>query len=116
MGLFTFIVLLGSIRKNLCLMLTFAMLCSTFLIFGSSRLYGAAGNENKRHSLHKVGSHFPSFHHECEGLTARIGSWGNGIRQLLHRLVSFGCGGSRDYRLPDTASRVRPLLVCPWSE
>jgi hypothetical protein len=33
------------------------MLCPTFLIFGSSRLYGAAGNAEKLHSLEKVSSH-----------------------------------------------------------
>lgn len=58
MGAFTFVILLGSLRTNLALALTFAMLCPTFLIFGASRIHGAAGTVEKLHSLERVSLSF----------------------------------------------------------
>ncbi|EKD21268.1 putative GPR1/FUN34/YaaH-class plasma membrane protein [Drepanopeziza brunnea f. sp. 'multigermtubi' MB_m1] len=54
MGVFTFIVLLGALRTNLILVITFMMLCPTFVILGASKLYGAAGNTEKLHDLEQV--------------------------------------------------------------
>lgn len=54
MGVFTFVILIGSLRTNLPLLLTFSMLGPTFVIFGCSRLYGAQGDMKMFKTLQHV--------------------------------------------------------------
>ncbi|KAK2608583.1 hypothetical protein QQS21_002930 [Conoideocrella luteorostrata] len=57
MGVFTFVIMIGSLRTNLPLLLTFSMLGPTFVIFGCSRLYGAQGDEKMLKTLqHAAGA------------------------------------------------------------